>query len=132
VLKIPSLYLENVIVYDRNPPYNILKTTKTTASDRNTKLPSILTPELAFVVVVEAALPVPVLLPVVVVPIATTFPLPVAVALAATTGGTVPIDCVSAEAAFASKATGVIVLVYPGNKDKVQTDDGSSVKAFPA
>ena len=117
--KIPGLYFENVIKYETKPPYNIPRTTKKTTSGRNAKLPSILIPELAFVAVVEAALPLPVLLPVVAVPVATTFPLPVAVALADTTGGAVPIDCVSAEAAFTSKGTGVIVLVYPGNKDSV-------------
>jgi hypothetical protein len=119
VRKITGLYLEKVIGYQIKPLYNISRTAKRTASGRNAKLPSILIPELAFVAIVEAALPVPVLLPVVVVPVATTFPLPVAVALAATTGGAVPINCVSAEAAFASKGTGVIVLVYPGNKESV-------------
>lgn len=107
-------------------PYNIPIITKTTASDRNTGFPSIFIPELAFVAVVEAAVPVPVLFALVV----ATPPLLVVVVLVPRIE--VPeIDCKSA-AAVTTKDAGVIVVVCEESNDSVTTADGNTEKAFPA
>jgi len=101
-------------------------------SDSITQLAFNFIPELAFVADVEAAVTVPELIPVVAVPcctpVAATPPL-IAVGFTDTTPEPDETGCGLAEASWALKGAGVIVVVYPGSKESVVNPN--AVKGLP-